>query len=133
MVPPSMYCLEDAAVCIAVAVPTIRLLLNSTFFFILVKNRGAESESESPGIEATSQEAESESDLIQQPQLRRRIFYHNSTGVRASQKLFFNELFGNIAFSNFPSQHCTTMKDSDSKFSVAYSLIYFFQFYGLIF
>ena len=78
-----MYCLEHAAVCIAVAVLSDCYPIQLSF--ILVKNRGAESksESESPGVEATSQELESESESMKLPRLRLRVDYYNSARVRA--------------------------------------------------
>ena len=70
-------------------------------------SRGSESElesqSESPGVVATSQESESES--IKPPRLRLRIVYYNLTRLGLAKNKFAIKFSEISPFSNFPSQY----------------------------
>ena len=92
---------------------------NTILSFLLVHSnnvltRGAESESESPGVVATSRESESE--LIKVPRLRLRMVYNNLTRLGRAKNKFSVQFSGNHRFLAFRANIGATMKDSDLNF-----------------
>ena len=87
--------------------------VTASYWYLLI--RGAESESELPGVVATSQESESESESIKATSTPTLDSYLQFDPVRVGQKYFSVKFSGILSFSILQSQHGATMQESDLK------------------